>query len=193
MASADGSSLIAAAIRAAILAKAPRRTVQAIAAAVTSVLVHQIADACPKTKDADHVRSSNASNAKLSGVSAEEHVEALRAARSARRRRKRANKRARSLDAEAAASAAVAEGPVTSSGFEAPTINTVRDVATASESYGPASITPGSASSRAPPAAAQTAHADGASENSTTAREQASVGSTSPGRVQRGVVVTFVG
>ena len=193
MASVDGSSLLAAAIRAAILAKAPRRTVQAIAAAVTSVLVHQIADACPKTKDADHVRSSNASNAKLSGVSAEEHVEALRAARSARRRRKRANKRARSLDAEAAASAAVAEGPVTSSGFEAPTINTVRDVATASESYGPASITPGSASSRAPPAAAQTAHADGASENSTTAREQASVGSTSPGRVQRGVVVTFVG
>ena len=65
MASVDGSSFIAAAIRAAILAKAPRRTVQAIAAAVTSVLVHQIADACPKTKDADHVRSSNASNPRM--------------------------------------------------------------------------------------------------------------------------------
>ena len=37
--SADGAALLAAAVRAAVLAKAPRRTVQAVAAAVAGVLV----------------------------------------------------------------------------------------------------------------------------------------------------------
>ena len=175
MASADGSSLIAAAIRAAILAKAPRRTVQAIAAAVTSVLVHQTADACPKTKDEDHVRSSNASNAKLPGVSAEEHVEALRAARSARRRRKRANKRGRAVAAHAAASDAAAE---------APTIGIAGDVAVTSVSYGPASTSDTS------PTAAQTVHAG---EESMAARVQAPVLGMKPEAVQSRVEATSGG
>ena len=41
MAAADAPALLAAAIRAAVLAKAPRRNVQAVAAAVTGVLVAQ--------------------------------------------------------------------------------------------------------------------------------------------------------
>ena len=49
MANADGAGLVSAALRAAILAKAPRRTVSAVAAAVVSAVVGLHADAATQT------------------------------------------------------------------------------------------------------------------------------------------------
>ncbi|CAE8732914.1 unnamed protein product [Polarella glacialis] len=76
MANADGPAFVAAAVRAAILAKAPRRTVQA---------------AMPRGE----CRSTPGI-----GASAEELVAALQEARRARRRRKKENRRAKKREAE---------------------------------------------------------------------------------------------
>ena len=49
MANADGAGLVSAGVRAAILAKAPRRTVSAVAAAVVSAVVGAHAEAAYQT------------------------------------------------------------------------------------------------------------------------------------------------
>jgi hypothetical protein len=90
----EGAGLLAAAIRAAIQAKAPRRTVQAVAAAVTGVLVRPSAAAA---RDID-----------ASGP-AGTTVEETRAKRSAQRQRKKLRRRSAADKAACAAPASGAE------------------------------------------------------------------------------------
>jgi hypothetical protein len=90
----EGAALLAAAIRAAIHAKAPRRTVQAVAAAVTGVLVRPTAAAA---RDID-----------ASGP-AGTTVEEIRAKRSAQRQRKKLRRRSAAATAACAAPASGAE------------------------------------------------------------------------------------
>jgi hypothetical protein len=90
----EGAALLSAAIRAAIHAKAPRRTVQAIAAAVTGVLVRPSAAAA---RDIDAPG--------LAGTSVEE----LRAKRCAQRQRKKLRRRSAAAKAACAAPTPVAE------------------------------------------------------------------------------------
>ena len=104
----DSAALLGAAIRAAILAKAPRRTVQAVASAVTGVLVHSPAPgaasrAVPKAQATEGAVGA-ATAMPPNGSSAEELVAALREARRAQRRRKKANRRARKRSARETAS-----------------------------------------------------------------------------------------
>ena len=83
--SCDGAALVAAAVRAAVLAKAPRRTVGVVATAVTSALVSaklpREPSAKPDTSDSSHKVECDASP--------EELLTALRSARSLRRKRKK--------------------------------------------------------------------------------------------------------
>ena len=97
MAAVDPAALLGAAIRAAVLAKAPRRTVQAVASAVTGVLVHSAAEAGPGAAAAAPAKEEvgPAAATPPTGASAEELVAALREARRAQRRRKKANRKAR--------------------------------------------------------------------------------------------------
>ena len=96
---------MAAAVRAASLAKAPRRTVQAVAAAVTSVVVHRSVVAAPKQSGQDQTMPTSTNvAAAATAATPEALVEALREARSARRRKKRANRRARARELAAASS-----------------------------------------------------------------------------------------
>jgi hypothetical protein len=90
----EGAALLSAAIRAAIHAKAPRRTVQAIAAAVTGVLVRPSAAA---SRDVDASGPAGTS------------VEETRAKRCAQRQRKKLRRRAASAKAAFAAPTPVAE------------------------------------------------------------------------------------
>jgi hypothetical protein len=76
----SSAALLAAAIRAAILAKAPRRTVQAIAAAVTGVLVRPPTAAAAPNLDAREVPA---------GTS----VDGIRSSRTAQRQRKKQRRR----------------------------------------------------------------------------------------------------
>mmetsp|Transcript_82753 Transcript_82753/g.149278 ORF Transcript_82753/g.149278 Transcript_82753/m.149278 type:complete len:245 (-) Transcript_82753:613-1347(-) len=101
MANADGPAFVAAAVRAAILAKAPRRTVQAVAAAVTGVFTSRPAAATLRTSSAAQAmpRGECRSTPGI-GASAEELVAALQEARRARRRRKKENRRAKKREAE---------------------------------------------------------------------------------------------
>ena len=95
--SADGAALLAAAITAAILANAPRRTVQAVAAAVTSVLVRQTAAAEPRTNTG--LRVSVQSD--HSGEDGDPALlqSSLRASRKAQRLRKKERRRAAKAEA----------------------------------------------------------------------------------------------
>ena len=97
MAAVDPAALLGAAIRAAVLAKAPRRTVQAVDSAVTGVLVHSAAEAGPGAAAAAPAKEEvgPAAATPPTGASAEELVAALREARRAQRRRKKANRKAR--------------------------------------------------------------------------------------------------
>jgi len=93
MSSADGASLVAAAVRAAILAKAPRRTVAAVAAAVAGAFVHR----SPAQRPAPTPRAPTgrqAATPPAPGDSPEELLQALRAERQAQRRRKKERRRA---------------------------------------------------------------------------------------------------
>ncbi|CAE8732913.1 unnamed protein product [Polarella glacialis] len=101
MANADGPAFVAAAVRAAILAKAPRRTVQAVAAAVTGVFTSRPAAATLRASSAAQAmpRGECRSTPGI-GASAEELVAALQEARRARRRRKKENRRAKKREAE---------------------------------------------------------------------------------------------
>ena len=97
----DGPALLAAAVRAACLAKAPRRTVQAVAAAVAGVLVRQMAEAVPRP------RSEVPAGAQVAAEPTEDLavlVDTLRTARRSRRARKRRS-RAKSAAAAVAAEA----------------------------------------------------------------------------------------
>ena len=91
----DGGALLAAAIRAACLAKAPRRTVQAVAAAVTGVLVRFVAtDAAPASCTGVPTRPQRAATPETAVTSAEDLLQALRVARSTQRRRKKERRKA---------------------------------------------------------------------------------------------------
>ena len=96
----DGPAFLAAAVRAACLAKAPRRTVQAVASAVAGVLARPAAAATsvpgPKVP-AGSQRSAAAEPAS----DPSELLAALRAARSAQRKRKKERQRARKVTASA--------------------------------------------------------------------------------------------
>mmetsp|Transcript_58117 Transcript_58117/g.115213 ORF Transcript_58117/g.115213 Transcript_58117/m.115213 type:complete len:273 (+) Transcript_58117:60-878(+) len=83
---ADGAALLAAAVRAACLAKAPRRTVQAVAEAT---------DAAPATDTGEAAGRQRAAAPEPGGSSAEELLAALRQARAAQRRRKKERRRAK--------------------------------------------------------------------------------------------------
>lgn len=103
--SADGPALLAAAVRAACLAKAPRRTVQAVAAAVAGVLVRPATSGdAPSVVNAGRVRSefSHGRNPGGSDTSPEVLLEKLRAARREQRQRKKNNRRAAKAQAAAA-------------------------------------------------------------------------------------------
>ena len=88
---ADGAALLAAAVRAAVLAKAPRRTVQAVAAAVTGVLLRPVTAAAePRTGPiAPPDAPGNAEDACDPAILRA----TLRSVRSARRQRKKQNLR----------------------------------------------------------------------------------------------------
>jgi hypothetical protein len=87
---ADGPALLAAAVRAACLAKAPRRTIQAIAAAVAGVLVRPATnEATPRQTSSAQAGPKRSAADVVDGSSPEELLVALRAARSAQRRRKK--------------------------------------------------------------------------------------------------------
>ena len=94
---ADGPALLAAAVRAACLAKAPRRTVQAVASAVAGVLARPPpAEATPapvRPVQANFGR--HAADGATSDASPEELLAALRAARTAQRKRKKERRRAK--------------------------------------------------------------------------------------------------
>ncbi len=96
MASADGPAFVAAAVRAAILAKAPRRTVQAVAAAVTGVFVRPTAAAAPVPAAMAQAMPESADAAvEATGASLEEMVAKLQAVRRAQRKKKKENRKAR--------------------------------------------------------------------------------------------------
>ena len=93
--SADGSALLAAAIRAAVQAKAPRRTVQAVAAAVNGVLVRPPTTASvPRHGALAHDATDDASDAADDPA---QLYATYRAAVSARRKAKKERRRARKL------------------------------------------------------------------------------------------------
>ena len=93
---ADHAALLGAAIRAAVLAKAPRRTVQAIASAVTGVLVRSAGEAVPQAGKEELAEDTEGQpTLPKTGASLEELVAARREARIAKRRRKKVNRLAR--------------------------------------------------------------------------------------------------
>lgn len=100
----DGAALLAAAVRAAVLAKAPRRTVQAVASAVAGVVFGRSAAGEASTAAAARVPAGpqRAAASDATGASALELLEALRAARSAQRRGKKERRKARASVAEVA-------------------------------------------------------------------------------------------
>ena len=107
----DGAALLAAAVRAACQAKAPRRTVQAVAAAVTGVLVRPIVAAVPRS---GAVVPAGAQSAHEEPSDPAILLESLRAARRAQRARKKERRRA------AKQAATDASQPPTSTGFSSP-------------------------------------------------------------------------
>ena len=98
MSAVDGPAFLAAAVTAAIRAKAPRRTVQAVAAAVANVFGRPVtARATPRT----HAAESAGAQGRACGEGDESRardaqglLDSLRAARSAQRRAKKARRRA---------------------------------------------------------------------------------------------------
>ena len=109
MANADGAGLASAAVRAAILAKAHRRTVSAVAAAVVSAVVGTHAKAACQTQlsseRAGTQRGTARSNDDDAAGCPAALLEALRAARASQRKRKKERRRA----AKTAASTVVDE------------------------------------------------------------------------------------
>ena len=90
----DGAALLAAAIRAACIAKAPRRTLQSVASAVAGVVFDQVAGTTVVTGS---VRVAGAPCTPIvgdEGASPEVLLESLRSARRAQRRKKKEKRRA---------------------------------------------------------------------------------------------------
>ena len=99
--SVDGPALVAAAVRAAVLAKAPRRTVQAVAAAVVGVLVNPTnARATPNTGCKVPPGTQRAEDDD-SGLDAETLLANLKSSRRAQRQRKKERRRAAKEEAAA--------------------------------------------------------------------------------------------
>jgi hypothetical protein len=94
--SADGCALLGAAVRAAILAGAPRRTVQAVAVGVTGALLGTPA-AAPALASDGRAGMLRAAAAGPTDASAETLLEALRASRSEGRKKKRQRRKAREV------------------------------------------------------------------------------------------------
>lgn len=93
MPAADGPAFVAAAVSAAVRAKAPRRTIQAVAAAVAGVFVHPpTVRATPRTSAAEPARAQGRAS-EMDGDPTE-LLNTLRAARAAQRRRKKERRRA---------------------------------------------------------------------------------------------------
>jgi len=103
--SADGAALIAAAVQAAIHAKAPRRTVAAVAAAVASAFARPVKASAAPTAGGPRSDGAVPMVVQEAGSSAEEMLESLRehrrAQRKAKKERRRAAKAARRADQEA--------------------------------------------------------------------------------------------
>ena len=116
MASCDGAALLAAAVRAAILAKAPRRTVQAVATAVAGVLVRPV-KAEPASVPEDAASAPRAPAPAFGDASADALLQALRAKRCATRRAKRQRRTARR---SASAAPDAEEEPLPAATGEAP-------------------------------------------------------------------------
>jgi hypothetical protein len=121
--SADGPALLAAAVRAACQANAPRRTVQAVAAAVTGVLVRPHTVAAEPHTDTG-VRAGARSNAEADGDPAM-LLSSLRAVRKAQRQRKKE----RRLAAKQAAPLASNDAPIEVSAPNADVPTSKADVA----------------------------------------------------------------
>ena len=113
---ADGAALLAAAVRAACLAKAPRRTIQAVASAVTGVLVRASGSETVPRKFEEGVarpqRTAALVETSSTIASAEELLTALRAARPAQRRKKKERRHAAKEVARKAAAQGGEEGVV---------------------------------------------------------------------------------
>ena len=92
--SADGPALVAAAVQTAVLAKAPRRTVQAGASAVAGVVLGRPTAVRPSPKQSQVTAGSQCATEPAAGDSPEELLAKLRSARSAQRRRKKERRRA---------------------------------------------------------------------------------------------------
>ena len=90
---ADSAAIMAAAVRAAVLAKAPRRTVSVVAAAVASAFSAQATKDAAKSMPAIQ-RIATAGEAMPADASPEELLAALRASRAAQRKRKKENRKA---------------------------------------------------------------------------------------------------
>ena len=92
---ADGPAFVAAAVKAAIAAKAPRRTVQGVAAAVAGVFAHAaLAHAAPKPAAQARDAAQHVPQVDSTGAEPATLVEALRHARRAQRALKREKRRA---------------------------------------------------------------------------------------------------
>ena len=95
MASVDGAALVAAAVRAAVLAKAPRRTVAAVAASVICALARAAAAVTPPRSTAAPARAPTAdAGPDVAADDAPALLAALRSARASQRRRKKERRRA---------------------------------------------------------------------------------------------------
>ena len=170
----DGAALLAAAIRSACQAGAPRRTIQAVAAAVTGVLV--------RPADARHDRGmrkpagtrSNADDVDASdpvGIAAE----ALRAAKKAKRERKKERRRvAKSAVRERASNQQTCAADMNASTVDARVVVSAR-------AHGPPAqevLPPSASSSNLPlPSAAEIPNADG---DASSLRSMSHVGSATP-------------
>lgn len=94
---ADGAALVAAAVQAAIRERAPRRTVAAVAAAVTGTLVSAAARPCVATKP--KVCTQDAQSAAGETDDPAQLLETLRAVRRTQRKKKKERRRAAKLEA----------------------------------------------------------------------------------------------
>jgi hypothetical protein len=94
---ADGPAFVAAAVRAACMAHAPRRTVMGVAAAVAGVFAHP-AMARAKPENAAAAQASARTEHAEGEASQEDLLTALRSARRSQRQRKKQRRRARQAD-----------------------------------------------------------------------------------------------
>ena len=132
MGSPDPAALVAAAVRAACLAKAPRRTVQAVAAAVVSVFARP-ADARLGTTRGETAKDED-DREEVVAKSLEERREAIKAKRRAKRQRKRAAK-------AAAATVSVRESKEESSTLQHGSVGNI-DTAVVASATTPTVVTP---------------------------------------------------